>query len=63
MATDGDPAPTSDDLTAAARAVDAVKVYGTGDTAVRALDGVSRRRSRRRTSPRSWARRARASRR
>lgn len=27
--------------TAAARVVDAVKVYGTGDTEVRALDGVS----------------------
>ncbi|WP_393054578.1 ABC transporter ATP-binding protein [Streptomyces sp. LN549] len=29
------------DTTAAARVVDAVKVYGTGDTEVRALDGVS----------------------
>ncbi|MGH2734726.1 MAG: ABC transporter ATP-binding protein [Actinomycetota bacterium] len=28
-------------LTAAARALDAVKVYGSGDTAVRALDGVT----------------------
>jgi putative ABC transport system ATP-binding protein len=29
------------DVTAAARAIDVVKVYGSGDTAVRALDGVS----------------------
>src|SRR5207253_10664414 len=29
------------DARAAARAVDAVKVYGSGDAAVRALDGVS----------------------
>jgi putative ABC transport system ATP-binding protein len=28
-------------VTIAARAVDAVKVYGVGDTSVRALDGVS----------------------
>ncbi|HEX2383619.1 MAG TPA: ABC transporter ATP-binding protein [Acidimicrobiales bacterium] len=28
-------------ITAAARSVDAVKIYGSGDTAVRALDGVS----------------------
>ena len=37
MVTDA-PAPPS---TAAARAIDAVKVYGSGDTAVRALDGVT----------------------
>src|SRR6476619_263676 len=29
------------DVTAAARAIDVVKVYGSGDTAVKALDGVS----------------------
>jgi putative ABC transport system ATP-binding protein len=34
------PSPTAPPI-AAARAVDAVKVYGSGDTAVRALDGVS----------------------
>ncbi|MCU0270772.1 MAG: hypothetical protein MUF83_19300 [Acidimicrobiales bacterium] len=34
------PAPTAV-ATAAARAVEAVKVYGEGDTMVRALDGVS----------------------
>ena len=34
-------APTTAPAAAAARAVDAVKVYGTGDAAVRALDGVS----------------------
>ena len=36
--------PASDavtDVTAVARAIDVVKVYGSGDTAVRALDGVS----------------------
>ena len=38
MATATPPAPPT---TAAARAVDAVKVYGSGDTAVRALDGVT----------------------
>jgi putative ABC transport system ATP-binding protein len=38
MATTTPPAPAA---TAAARAVDAVKVYGSGDTAVRALDGVT----------------------
>ncbi len=35
------PAPPPPPGTAAARAVDAVKVYGSGDTAVRALDGVT----------------------
>src|SRR4029079_18881365 len=34
-------APPAAPTTAVARAVDAVKVYGTGDTAVRALDGVT----------------------
>ncbi|HEY3013921.1 MAG TPA: ATP-binding cassette domain-containing protein, partial [Nocardioides sp.] len=38
MATATPPAPPT---TAAARAIDAVKVYGSGDTAVRALDGVT----------------------
>jgi putative ABC transport system ATP-binding protein len=33
--------PPAPPTTAAARAVDAVKVYGSGDTAVRALDGVT----------------------
>ncbi|MGH8982783.1 MAG: ABC transporter ATP-binding protein [Acidimicrobiia bacterium] len=37
--TDTRPEPAT--ATAAARAVDAVKVYGSGDTAVRALDGVT----------------------
>jgi putative ABC transport system ATP-binding protein len=40
-----EPAPPTDavrpDLEAAARAVDAVKVYGEGDAAVRALDGIT----------------------
>jgi putative ABC transport system ATP-binding protein len=35
------PSPTAPASVAAARAIDAVKVYGSGDTAVRALDGVS----------------------
>jgi putative ABC transport system ATP-binding protein len=35
------PPPTTSAPAAAARAVDVVKVYGTGDTEVRALDGVS----------------------
>ena len=47
----------------AARAVDAVKVYGKGDTAVHALDDVDRRAPRRALHRRSWARPARASRR
>ena len=34
-------APASPDTMAAVAAVDLVKVYGTGDTAVRALDGVT----------------------
>jgi putative ABC transport system ATP-binding protein len=34
-------APAGADARAAVRVVDAVKIYGTGDTAVRALDGVS----------------------
>ena len=49
-------------LTPVARALDLHKVYGKGDTAVAALDGVTST-SRRAGSPRSWARRARASRR
>jgi putative ABC transport system ATP-binding protein len=35
------PSPAAPASVAAARAIDAVKVYGSGDTAVRALDGVS----------------------
>ncbi|MFI6729506.1 ABC transporter ATP-binding protein [Streptomyces sp. R-74717] len=35
------PTPTSTSAASAARVVDAVKLYGTGDTRVRALDGVS----------------------
>ncbi len=35
------PAPAPDDITVAARVVDVTKVYGSGDAAVRALDGVS----------------------
>ena len=38
-ATDTRPEPAT--ATAAARAIDAVKVYGSGDTAVRALDGIT----------------------
>ena len=49
-------------MPAAVRAEDATKVYGSGDTAVRALDGVTST-CRPGASPRSWARRARASRR
>ncbi|MCX5345322.1 ABC transporter ATP-binding protein [Streptomyces atratus] len=36
-----EPTPTSTSAASAARVVDAVKLYGTGDTRVRALDGVS----------------------
>jgi putative ABC transport system ATP-binding protein len=39
--TESDLRPRSDTTTAVARAVEAVKVYGTGDAAVRALDGVT----------------------
>ena len=46
----------------AVRAEQAVKVYGKGDTAVRALDGVEPGSPGRRASPPSWARRGRASR-
>ena len=41
----------------AARAVDAVKIYGSGPTEVRALDGITVE-FERAASPRSWARRA-----
>ena len=41
---------------AAVAAVDLVKVYGSGDTAVRALDGVTVGVRPRPSSPRSWAR-------
>ena len=55
-------APAPNSPTVAARAIDAVKVYGKGDSEVRALDGVTSS-SPRASSPPSWARRARASRR
>ena len=45
----------------AAAATDLVKVYGSGDTAVRALDGVDRRVRQPASSPPSWARPAPAS--
>ena len=44
-------------------AVGVAKVYGEGEASVAALDGVDRRRSPRGSSPRSWARPGRASRR
>ena len=41
MSTATEPAPVAPTTTSAARAVDLTKVYGEGDAAVRALDGVS----------------------
>ena len=62
MATSVIPAQRRAETSAAARTVDASKIYGKGQTEVRALDGVTVEFAPARSPP-SWARRARASRR